>query len=348
MIILNDIHLGASRKAGTTQSSQKALTEFQVQGFRQLLGSAAGGHLVINGDLFDSFSVEAGALLDAYQALDSFMQVEGSRLSLVAGNHDHSPKGDKLSSFNLLSHILKDVYGYRVQVVFVGDGLTEVEDGVWAIPHCPNQDLFDLELEKAKGMVGIKFLLLHANFDNEFAAHADHSLNVSAAVARELISRGMKLVFGHVHQGGDYLSEGVVVAGNQIPSSISDCLSNTTKSYLTIENGVLYRVKCLDIDQVMARHDWDSPDPLPDAQFIRVTGNAKAEQAKDVVDAVARFRNASEAFVITNAVNIEAPEGMEGLTSMSLEGVSKFDVLAAILGELTEQEAELVKELIND
>jgi DNA repair exonuclease SbcCD ATPase subunit len=62
------------------------------------------------------------------------------------------------------------------------DKPTQISDEMYVIPHVPNQDIFDLELERVPE--GTKWLLLHCNFDNAFAGAMDHSLNLSRDQAK--------------------------------------------------------------------------------------------------------------------------------------------------------------------
>ena len=78
--IINDIHLGASRKAGTTPASQVALKAFVREQFSDLVCSAT-GHLVINGDLFDGFTVEAVEVIHAFTVLLPWLGGVNNRLT---------------------------------------------------------------------------------------------------------------------------------------------------------------------------------------------------------------------------------------------------------------------------
>ena len=150
MIIINDIHLGTQRQAGTTPATQVALKQYLQDEFRMLVERAAGQLLVINGDLFDGFSVDPGEVIKAYDVLAAHVSF-GGQLALGAGNHDETAKGDKTSSFHLLAHIMAQ-FGEGVQVIDHKSGFTEVATGVWAIPHMLNQDLFDIEIDTSQRM----------------------------------------------------------------------------------------------------------------------------------------------------------------------------------------------------
>ena len=64
MIVINDVHLGAIRSAGTTISSALALREWMLEQFKSML-EVIDEDLVILGDLFDTYSIPAPDLLAA-------------------------------------------------------------------------------------------------------------------------------------------------------------------------------------------------------------------------------------------------------------------------------------------
>lgn len=346
MLVINDVHIGVKRKAGTTPASQLQLSEYVFTEFEALLNKES-QHVVINGDLFDTFEVEGADLIRTFGIIADWFWPEplSRRLTLIAGNHDWSPKAGRVSSFHMLSHFLQAQYGELVQVIDHTNGLTKVQDfgSVWAIPHMANQDLFDIELNRAMVERG-DYLLLHANYDNNFAAEADHSLNVSREVAAELIDRGWTLIFGHEHQ--TKLARGIIITGNQIPTSVSDCLVCTSKSYLSVTDAGHNIVNFMDIDRVFARVDWQNLGSCSDRMFIRVEGEASAAQATEVVEAVAKLRQKSDAFVVSNAVKVEGMAEFDQLAEMNLEQITSFNVLESLLAELSEDEGKVVKELL--
>ena len=348
--IISDSHLGTHRQAGTTPASQVALKEYLQDEFRTLVNGRIHNHVIINGDIFDSFSVDPGELISAYCTLESHI-TNGGLLTLIAGNPDESAKGAKTSSFHLLAFMLETHFPDNVQVVDHQSGLTSVSDGVWSIPHMLNQDLFNIEIDKA---IAAKpcgaFLLLHCNVLSPFAEHADHSLNLDQDQIDALIGAGWQMVVGHEHTGKQYEGGKVILPGNQIPSSISDCLGNKNmaKYYAVIDGDTLDLVKWLELDQVYAEINWQDIDTatLECKKFIRVTGDCTAEQAADMVGRVSKLRQASTAFVVSNNVKIEGVAQMEGLAELTSENLARFDVLGALLEELTEAEALVVRELL--
>lgn len=343
LTILNDTHLGVQRVAGTTPRSAAALNEWINQRFEGLVLSIH-DDLCINGDLFDQYIVPNRDLLFAYRVLMEWRETTGAKLHLVPGNHDLSKDSSRLSSFELLAMLLQAAHPSDVKV-YMAPGW--VNDDVWVIPHLANQDLFDVALSEVPKEA--KFVLLHANYDNHFAEQSDHSLNVSEQQAQKLIDQGAKLIFAHEHQHRKALDGGVVIVGNQIPTSVADCLGPDRKWLAVIEGEELRLEEVMQIDQVFEMIDWrDLSTPMPgDTAFIRVTGEASANEAADVVSAIAKYRAKSDAFVITNAVKIEGVEAMDKLPE-TLESAKAFDVLGAILESLDPEEQKVVKKLLEE
>lgn len=353
MIVLNDIHLGTKRQAGTTPLSQSSLGAFIRSTFRDLvLADNKDDHLVINGDLFDGFMVEPSEVIEAANVIMEYLERD-NMVTLGAGNHDWSPKAGKVSSFHLLAYILRSRFPGRVNVIDASCGLTLVDKmfEAWMIPHMPNQDLFDLEIEKAAAAkVSKGYLFLHCNVMSPFAEHSDHSLNLSEEQVEALVEAGWTIVVAHEHQARYVHGKRVIVTGNQIPSSVADCRNNPAnkkqRMRITREGWVMEDV--LDLDLIYAEIDWAEIDQtdLDGKLFIRVGGNCTAEQSADMVNAIAKLRQHHDAYVISNAVKVDGIAQMEGLADLTMENINKFDVLAALLEELDEREQKVVKELL--
>ena len=351
MLIVNDVHLGAVRKGGTTPATQVAIRKALQDSLRGFLQTADDKHLVINGDLFDQFSVEPTEVVLAYETFADWLNENSERhLTLGRGNHDWHPSGGRLSSFNLLAHFLVSRFGAeRVQVIT--EGLTQVNGSVWMIPHMPNQDLFDMEIAKAVEEASGKYLLLHCNYCSTFAEHSDHSLNISAVQVTALADAGWHLILGHEHQARS-LPHATIV-GNQWPSSISDCLGHGSaqkdgkKKALRITGGELIPIPTWDAAEDYTEMDWREIDVEATERFIRIVGDASAAEAEAAMSAIAKFRQKSPALVIGNAVKVEGVSvDMEGFEGSVGEAVKSFNVLEALLLQLEEDEAVVVRRLM--
>jgi hypothetical protein len=346
MLVLNDLHVGVNRSGGTTQQSQAALRNYLLDNLASILDKES-GPVVINGDLFDGFTVDTKEVVRVAHIFDTWLgTTQANKLHLVAGNHDYNPRGDKLSSFHLLCYILNMVdYGQRFRTY--DRGLAQISDNVWCIPHMPNQELFNLEVAEAiqVGRLG-QYLLLHCNYKNGFAESSDHSLNLSDDQVANLMRAGWTLLLGHEHIGYSLRGGRVVVAGNQFPSSIADCLGNTEKFATRITDTGLQFERTWTAEGSYAEVDWRELTDLDGLQFIRVTGDATAAEAADVIKVVSRLRQTHDAYVIANAVKVEGHAMSDEMTKTSIESIKSFDVVGSIMAELNEREQETVKGLL--
>lgn len=116
MLIINDIHVGVQRVAGTTPATQVALRPYVRDNLEQLL-KIGDKEITINGDLSSAFAVDSRELVKVFDILSKWL--EGNyhhRLNLVGGNHDFSAKGDRLSSFHMLRHFLCEMHPGKVAI----------------------------------------------------------------------------------------------------------------------------------------------------------------------------------------------------------------------------------------
>lgn len=347
LMILNDLHIGVRRSAGTTPASAAALRQYLINSFKDLLPPDK--DLLILGDLFDEFTVELGDLWQVFFTLSNWMAL-GHNLTLVRGNHDWSPRASARSSFDLLADLLTHVHS---GVTVVREGLTDLGNGILVIPHMPNQDLFDMELDKAEASEGL-YLLTHCNMMPP-ACHGrqDHSLVITEERAIRL-SRKFALLNAHEHQHIDYaLGKGIFCLGNQVPSSIMDCLSKGRHQADGLKKAMVIQpdmgrseIVTWDALGSFALVDWRDLDNVPAVDFVRVTGTARAEEAALVVDAIANLRANHAAYVIGNAVAIAGQEGIEEAAAATFEGLKSFDVMEALLEELEPAERKIIEEVM--
>ena len=362
MLIINDIHVACSRVAGTTPATQSALRQYVRDNLETLLRHGD-REVTVNGDLLDGFAVDSHELVKVFDIFSKWLEGNSGRhLNLVGGNHDFSAKGDRLSSFHMLGHFLREVHPGKV--VIYDKGLRWINDNIYCIPHQLNQECFDLEVDKAAFPVepdilmtsprdtsGPKYLLLHANYKNSFAESSDHSLNLSDEQVGNLMRAGWTLVIGHEHVGYTLRGERVIVTGNQFPTSVSDCIGDEIKHCLRIENGKHEFIETWRAEGDYLEVDWqalrDGTAEIADQRFVRIVGDATAEQAADVVNVVARFRqNAENVLVAGNAVKVAGQAVFDDLALESTESIRAFDVLGAIYSQLEPKEIEIVKELL--
>ncbi len=349
-LIMNDLHLGVARVTGTTPTSASALKEYLQDEFKVTIHEHLDKDLVILGDLLDGFTIEGRELVEVYFTFASWLLASGRTLHLIPGNHDYSAKGDKLSSFHFLGQILSAQFGNRV-VVYEPEFST-ISEGLYTVPHCLNQDLFELELAKALEAESGD-LLLHCNVMNPFADKADHSLNLTESWAERLTAKH-RLIVAHEHQRRKVpMGFGIHILGNQFPSSVADCLDIAGQRGMKFAH-TLDEQQILDIvptwsaneDIGFRQVDWQELGSVSDRGFIRVTGHATAEQAAEVITAIAKFRSKSQAFVVTNAVVVEGVNNMGALTESSLEAIQSFNVLGALMELLEPAERKVIEEIL--
>lgn len=367
-LILNDTHLGFARKGGTTQHSAEALHDYLYKGFEEQVMAHTDKVFIHGGDLFDSFEATNLNILRAFNVFVDFIENSKKPLYLLRANHDWHPSGSKVSAWDMMARILKSIYPERVNLVY-GE-FASLYENVYAIGHCANQALFDFAMDEAvvhsKKDTGYKWLILHANYDNPFAEQADHSLNVSASKAHELVKAGYKLVFAHEHQARylKFNAEGktsycgisdadVVIMGNQLPSSVSDCLSHGVAQAKGVKN-----LHILSEDKIEAiptweregsfiRVDWSELNLVSKEKFIRVEGNIEQSQVDEVFSVIQRFRNKSDAYIITNAVKIEGMNALdEEEANISIEDIKTFDIMGEFLKLFTAEEQKTLEKIM--
>lgn len=357
-LVINDLHLGVQRSAGTTLTSADELREYAMNQYRRLLGMGPDNgceRVIVNGDLTDAYDIPLSQALELYEVTHSFLHAHPDiELDWSLGNHDLSKDSSKLGTVAFIGALL-EMQHHNFRVVSSACTL-EGADDIYIIPHVVNQDVFDFELSRVPD--GVKFLLLHCNYDNTFACASDHSLNISRDQAKELKNRGMTLVLGHEHQGREIFGRSVVIVGNQFPTSIADCLSHGegqkdgTKSALILDHDTnswerIHTWTPDDADGWFARVEWDE---LKDVEeegrgFVRVSGDATQEQSAQVVKAISAFRNRSKSFVVANAVRVEKDEGMDDLSD-SIEDIRSVNVIELLLKELDEKQGAAVLALL--
>ena len=338
LTVINDIHLGVLRGAGTTPTTQMELRRRIMAEFKSLVDRTS-GDLMILGDLFDTNCVPMLDWFSAYQTLWDWIDLHSSgHLYLVAGNHDVSKTSNVLSSFQLLSQVLRSDSAGRKKVTDISQPM-DTRHG-YVIPHLANQDLFD---DALRGIPNCQVLYLHCNYDNKFAAQSDQSLNLSAESADTLLAEGVgNIVIAHEHQTKKVGR--IWIPGNQVVSSVSDCLGATTKRYLEVEDGKVKFVPFKNVDEIFRTMDWKALVPS-DMPFIRVEGSATGEEAAEAVSAISRYRAESNALVITNAVKIAEGEEVQEAFAASLQDVKAFNVMEALREVLTPEEYTALESL---
>ena len=328
MIVLNDVHIAANRSAGTTPASAANLKQFTLNSLCIFLNTA-NEDVLIAGDLFDGFIVPNSDLLATYRIFDKWLE-RGHKLYAIRGNHDASKNSALISSFDLLGALLEGKATFITKPMLL-DG------GIYCLPHALNQDEMDLWISQVPKCT---YAVIHANYNNFFAAQSDNSLNVSEEQAKAMPVE--KLVFAHEHAPRTALDGKVFVMGVQFPTSVSDCLSRVDLHAHRLGD-TIEKLKTWDKSDY-AELNWKDPQPT-DVRFIRFVGTATPDEAAAVADTIAKYRRASEAFIVGNAVKIGEDSEMEEFSVQSLEQARAFDVMGALKGFLTEDEYKILEKL---
>lgn len=347
--ILNDVHIGFRRTGGTTPATQETLRTYLIEEFRAAVDDA--GDLLILGDLFDDFEVSPRDWVETFTILAAHLYA-GKGLILVAGNHDWSPKANRVSSFQMLAEVLSNMFpDDKFHVVRIDEYLELA--GRFFLAHCSNQSIFDMKLVEILEQVRSgDTVFLHANYDNNFAAQTDHSLNVSRGMADRFHAKGATLVFAHEHQARRDDKHGVVVLGNQWPTSIIDCLGNAEKKSW-VYDGKMAPWKTTwsaESDRGYQEINWRDLSDIPGLRgFVRIVGTATANEASDVVNRIAKLRKDAwtHCFVIANAVKVEGVAEAEDLPE-NFEAAKRFDVMDYIKQHLDGDEMTVVETLMKD
>lgn len=364
-LLLNDIHLGVQRASGTTPASAQQLQEYLLERLERILSEHPDKDVIINGDLFDAFMVSMLTILGFYNVVRNWLRATAdqwpdrsfqlehlAKLKIGMGNHDWAKDDSKLSAFVFVCRLLTMEFPDRFQAIVQPEW---IDRGIYMIPHMPNQELFNMELErawKANPGPGTCLLLLHANYHNGYAVESDHSLNVSEEQAKKLVAAGWTLVFGHEHQARTALDERVIITGNQWPSSVMDCQNNPggkKHAHIIDENLDLEPILTWDAAADFKEIDWRQLDTSDNTtSFVRVTGKASAEEASHVIEAISSYRKDCTAYVVTNGVEIAGVQSMEDLPA-SVENVKAFDVFGFLLEHLeSDRQRGVVRKLLAD
>ncbi len=331
MLVINDLHVSATRVAGTTPTSAADLKKFTLDSFESFM-SGANEPVLIAGDLFDVWQASLSDVLRTYQILKAWL-TKGHKLVVMAANHDLSTDSSKFGSLQFLMALLSD----EPNVQFVIHAGAWVAEGMYCVPHVANSDLFDMELAKVPEC---EVLFLHANLDNPWACSSDHSLNVTR---EQLDKLPAKLVyFGHEHHARRLGK--AFVGGVQWPTSVLDCLDKKDKFAYRITGTVVEPIKTWDSATNYEEIDWRNPAPST-AQFIRFIGHATPAEAADMADVIARYRKTSDAFVVSNAVRVGNDDEGDTINLDSLEAISQFNVMEALKDFLDAEDVAIIEKL---
>ena len=309
MLLLNDLHFGIKRGP--------KFQEFQLEMLDSILEDNDDDLLIV-GDLFDTHQID-------YELLRTLTRrLRGRKVMLMLGNHDIAKDRGQLDAARFLAWMLPGST--------LVEAPTEIGD-IALIPHMANQEEFDTAITIASKRSTT--LIAHCNFDNFFATAQDHSLNLTPEQAKlfDMVILGHEHVKRHVGN--------VHVLGSPWPCNIQEAEHD-------------HYVHRFDMDRVLTAHEvWDKHDfeamdwrdlRETGASFIRVVGEATAEEAAEVIQRVAAFKKVSDALMITNSVQVGELDLGELLESA--ESLDTFDPIAALMSALPEKYRKRLEEIL--
>lgn len=354
MLILNDIHLGVRRSAGTTAQTSYDLRRWLQERYAEMLSLPSVNEVAINGDFFDTHTVPLEDVLESFLTTAGWLQGDSDRkIHLIPGNHDLSKNSNEVGSFQLMAQLLEAQFPKQVNFV-MGSGWVKRSLGIYAISHVVNQAHFDAHIATVPDEA--KYLLLHCNYDSPFAEQSDHSLNLSREQAKLLTQRGVTIIVAHEHHPREAFGGKLVVTGNQWPSSISDCITPEGKTHdkraaWISPEGLEFTDTWLSSrdERCFRQVDWKEVDSFDaaGAGFIRVTGAAEPEQSSEALRAVSALRQRCNAFVVTNSVKVSQRDDASALAS-SVEDVRQVDIVEMLIETLTDEQQAVVRRVIKE
>lgn len=326
ILVFTDPHQGLRRTANTTPASSLRLRQAIHDQLRDVIALEA-DFRICAGDWFDTYNNEE---LVIAQSIPLMADVD----IVLAGNHDLINIKDRMGSLGLVKSVLESGSGSndcKVIMNNVGESnffVDKVSTGgvshtFYTVPHCSTQELFDKALDKAFEDVSSlgtstgekRYLVLHCNYDSNFANERQTDLNLPKFKAAELFESFDYIILGHEHIPRDDFQGRLVVLGNTHPTSFSD-ISDKRVMFID-DNGIQFKdiwYKSTGYLEV----DWRDLEESYPHQFIKIVGSAKPEDIQDITKAAKVVeRNSPNLFALKLDVEFE------GITHTSLESTEK-------------------------
>lgn len=311
-LIISDLHQGLTRKTGVTAESLAQFENDKIKSLAALLAQHEDKEIIVAGDLFDSHDVTLRSILQ----VASTLLTHPKKVWIIAGNHDLSKNTLKMSSLKFLSEWVI-MNSTNVEVIFEPQTIGE---NIFAVPHMPNQELFDEAIKHATTDI----LITHCNYENGFAVEKDHSLNLTKKQAKKfkMVISGHEhnaRTVGNVHMVGAFAPCNVGEASVEKFSHVFD----PQRMSLTTEGQSPHTYQEI---------HWKDMDTALAVDFLKIVGEATAAEAPTVLSAVAALRKKSSAYMIQNSVTVESIELGE-VEGASFESVNTMELLGSILDD---------------
>lgn len=331
-LIFTDPHLGKNLSSHTTAASRAKL-KFAL--LSQALACAMKPAdqqdvgIVCGGDLFDTYSNDE----DVIQAAAAIVK----RCDVVmGGNHDMVNNADKMGSLQLLAGLITD---NGIITAPYNDSHVMAIGPLTIVPHHSTQALFEEALEEAEGYAkNHPYLLLHCNYDSEFASD-DISLNLTDVRAKQLLAAGFKRIFlGHEHQPRDLHGGRVIIIGNTHPTGFADisdkrviALDTDTD---TVESRWIWKAEDsylrVDVDDFLAVESFDDEG----LQFLHVKGALDSTQLRSYAQQLKKaWKESPDLLALRSEVTVRGGE-KAGIDSQEFTRIT--DRITAELGDRPE------------
>ncbi len=341
--IFTDPHLGKVLSANTTLESRKRLQNDLYSHVKGIMQTEGVGEWFCLGDLLDKYQNTEATFL---QALDISSRLE----LLMAGNHDVVNDVTRIGTMQTLQAVLPamratsdgDSRIRRVAFNESGWSLTERDNcSFFVVPHHSRDELFEEAIAGAEDTAGqdrgekTTFLLLHCNYDMEFACN-DVTLNLSRQRASKLLDTFDFILIGHDHRPKEDFNGRVIVLGNTHPTGFGD-ISDKRIAIVDSETGTLsFESVWQQIDGYAKLEAQDllgldlTQDVHLTGQFIDIVGTLEADQAMDFAKAMKKLWGADRTpYAIRANVHL-AKAGVE-LTDPEHPAESAWDLIRAEL-----------------
>ena len=347
VLILNDLHLGVRRVKGTTPESRLAMENWMFNTLEGLLEELEYDAVVVAGDLYDKRTVPEHVILRTIKTFNQHTSSGGAVIML--GNHDEegraSVNDNTISSAEMTEELLTNS-------MLVKGAPMRFDEKIYLIPHMFNQEEFDKAVEDCPENC---FMICHCNVDSPFAV-GDSSLNLSKEQIKTLKEKNVIVIAGHEHIQRDL--DNVWIPGNQIPTSISDLTNCEEKVCYIIDTDTLgvevftvFNARSYSPDGsrrvmegLLKEYDYKTllSGGIANFPFIKISGTCATEEWPDVLRAYSKLRKESEAFVISNKVEVPAYT----VGSISEKEVTDFNVVDLLISAIDEEFREEVKDVI--
>ena len=321
----SDPHLGVRRKAHTTKKSAAALQnkvfDYALEACRYTAPDSNLRSVVMLGDLFDASQNPESVLVQGWAVAQECNFV-------LSGNHDLVNREGVVSTFDALADMDASERFIRAEDYDnpTIKNLGSLDVSVTAIPHHASQAVFDealqiaLELAKSEKLEGHRtILLLHCNYNLEFAVDNDATLNLTTEQATELLTGFDYILSGHEHNSSEHLDGRLIMLGNTYPTSFSDISDKYVWDYDLVA-GVMEKhciwSKASGYIEIPYTDGLkpESVAGVESAQFIDVVGTGTAARASDISAFMNSLReSAPNAIAIRNNVAI-----LDGLKSVEV------------------------------